>query len=53
MGLIKEDDKGNVIAVYDSAPGLSPTFMKPEDLIVITSSKKEDIPASSKKGDKS
>ena len=44
MGLIKEEEgatESKLIDVYDKTPGQSPTRIKAEDLIVITSSKKE------------
>ena len=44
MGLIKEEEgatESRLIDVYDKTPGQSPTRIKAEDLIVITSSKKE------------
>ena len=38
----EEPSEDRTIDMYDKAPGLSPTKVKLDDLIVFTSSKKED-----------
>ena len=43
MGLLKGEDEteSKMVKIYDKAPGQEPTVVKAEDLIVKTSSKKE------------
>ena len=43
LGLIKDDEEpeSRVIDIYDKSPGQSPTKVKADDLIIITSSKKD------------
>ena len=42
MGLIKEEEtESKIVEIYDKAPGQDPARVKAEDLIVITSSRKE------------
>ena len=40
--LDKNKSEADTIDVYERAPGMAPTKMKKDDLIVITSSKKQD-----------